>query len=102
MGLSGLLLLNLLYLALGIGLVCWLRTARTWRELASHVGLAYLAGMCVATLIAAELAVLNVPLGVPALAGLAAVALVTGLRRFRGEDVVETEPRIWGSRLIGA
>ena len=102
MGLSGLLLVNLLYLALGVGVVCWLRTARTWRGLASHLGLAYLGGTCIATLLAAELAVLDVPFGVPALAVLAALTLLTGLRRFRPDGVVETERRIWGSRLIGA
>ena len=62
MGLSGLLLVNLLYLALGVGVVCWLRTARTWRGLASHLGLAYLGGTCIATLLAAELAVVDVPI----------------------------------------
>ena len=101
MGLSGLLLLNVIYLALGAGLVCWLRTARTWGELASQLGLAYIAGLCVATLLVAELAVVNVPVGVPALAVAAVLTLLTGLRRFRPERISETEPRIWGSRLIG-
>jgi hypothetical protein len=101
MGISGLLLLNVAYLALGVGLCCWLRTARSWCELASQLGLAYLGGLCVATLLVAELAVVDVTVGVPALSALAGVVLLSGLRRFRSERVTETEPRLWGSRLIG-
>jgi hypothetical protein len=57
--------------------------------------------VCVSTLLATVLALVNVPLGVPAVAVLAAVALASGLRRFRSEEVAASEPRIWGSRLIG-
>ena len=102
MGLSGLLLLNLLYVAFGVGLLCLFGSVRTWRELASQLGLAYLAGTCVATLLVAELAVADVAVGVPALAIVAAGVLVTGLRRFRTALVTDDEPRLWGARLVGA
>src|SRR5438105_907513 len=104
MGLSGLLLLNMIFLALGVGVIGLMRGARTWRELAARLGLAYLAGTCIAGIAAAELAVVNVTLGIPALAALATVTFVAGLVRFRRgieRAVPRDEARLWGSRVIG-
>jgi hypothetical protein len=105
LGLSGLLLLNVVYLALGVGVIGFLRAARSWRDLAAKTGLAYLAGLCIAGIAVAELAVVDVPLGPLPLAVVAALVLVVGLQRFaRGLEPRTTarEERLWGSRLIGA
>ncbi len=105
MGLSGLLLLNVIFLALGVGVIGLVRAARSWRELVSRLGLAYLAGICIVGIAAAELAVANVALGIPGLAVVATIILVAGLVRFaRGlePNVREDETCLWGSRLIGA
>jgi hypothetical protein len=104
MGLSGLLLLNVVYLALGVGVIGLLRLARSWRDLFAKAGLAYLAGLCIAGIAAAELAVVDVPLGPLPLTVAAALVLVLGLRRFAlglEPQAEAPEPRLWGSRLIG-
>jgi hypothetical protein len=105
MGLSGLLALNVVYLALGVGLIGFLRAARSWSELAAKLGLAYLTGVCVAGIAAAELAVADVPLRPVPLAVAAALVLGAGLVRFRRglqPSGRRGEARLWGSRLIGA
>ena len=104
MGLSGLLLLNVVYLALGVGVIGLLRLARSWRDLFAKAGLAYLAGLCIAGIAAAELAVVDVPLAPLLLGVVAAIVLVAGLRRLsRGLEprTHAREQRLWGSRLIG-
>src|SRR5579864_2986790 len=104
MGLSGLLLLNVIFLALGVGAIAFLRAARSWRDLAAKLGLAYIAGVCIAGIAGAELAVANVPLGPVTLAVVVTAVFVVGLVRFaRGLEPVATvgEARLWGSRAIG-
>jgi hypothetical protein len=104
-GLSGLLFLNVVYVALGVGVIGLLRGARSWRDLSAKAGLAYLAGLSFAGIAAAELAVVDVPLAPLPLAVVAALVLVAGLRRFtRGLEprARAREHRLWGSRLIGA
>jgi hypothetical protein len=102
-GLSGLLLLNVVFLALGVGVIGLVRAARSWRDLVAKLGLAYLAGMCIGGIAAAELAVVGVPLGPLPLTIVASIVLVAGLRRFmRGlEPRSAHEARLWGSHLIG-
>src|SRR5689334_13938601 len=76
-----LLALNLLMLALGTGLLPLLRLAGSRRELLERAPLAYLVGIVATGVAAAELAVVDMPVGWLALALLAAAALVLGLRR---------------------
>ncbi len=103
MGLSGLLVLNVAYLALGAGIVACF-AARTWRELVAKLGLAYMAGLCVVGIATAELAIVDVPVGLLPIAIAALLVLVLGLRRFlrRREPSARTRAEsLWGSRLIG-
>ena len=94
MGLSGLLLLNVTFLALGVGVIGLFRAAGNWADLVAKLGLAYLAGVCIAGLAAAELAIVNVSIGAVTLALVAASVLVAGLVRFaRGLAPVGMGPR---------
>ena len=104
MGLSGLLLLNVTFLALGVGVIGLFRAAGNWADLVAKLGLAYLAGVCIAALAAAALAIVNVSIGPVTLALVAASVLVAGLVRFaRGLAPAAPleEARLWGSRVIG-
>jgi hypothetical protein len=105
MGLSGLALLNVGYLALGLGTLGLFGSARTWGDLAAKAGLAYLAGACVVGVAAAEFAVVDVPLGAVPVVVVASIVFAVGLRRFARRlepGKTEREERPWGSRLIGA
>jgi hypothetical protein len=75
---------QLLMLVLGVGLLPWLRLARTRRELVSRLPLAYAVGLAATGILAADLAVVDVPVGWIALSLLAAASLVLGLRRLPG------------------
>jgi hypothetical protein len=85
---------NALMLVLGAGLMPYLRLARTRRELLSRLPLAYAVGLAATGILAADLAVVDVPVGWALLAGFAAVAATLGLRRLPGGHV-----RLPGSRL---
>jgi hypothetical protein len=75
---------NALMLLLGAGLLPYLRLACTRRELVSRLPLAYAVGLAATGIVAADLAVVDVPVGWAVLAACAAVAAVLGLRRLPG------------------
>ncbi len=81
--LVGLLAVNALYLALGAGLLPLLRLAPTRTALRERLPLAYALGLAVAGVASAHLALVDVPLGLPELAVVAAVVLALGVRRAR-------------------
>jgi len=82
-----LVLANVLMLALGAGLLPLLRLAATPRELLLRLPLAYAIGLSATGVIAANLALVHLPLGRIGLPVLAAGALAIGLRRLeRGRD----------------
>lgn len=81
--LAGLLFAQLLYLVIGAGLLPLLGIAPTWGLWRRRFGLAYLVGLAVAGILAAQLALVDAPLGLVELTVLAVVALVLGWRRLR-------------------
>ncbi len=99
---GGLLAANVLYLLLGAGLVTAFGGARSTRELVRRLGLAYMAGVAVAGMLAAQLALAGLALGLLPLAALACVSLAVGLHRFRRERRPEPAPvaSFWGARLV--
>jgi len=74
-----LVLANLLMLTLGCGLLPLLQLARTRRELLVRLPLAYAVGLAAAGILAADLAVVDLPLGPVGLSLLAAASLALGL-----------------------
>jgi hypothetical protein len=99
----GLLLANALYFAIGAGLLPLLRIAPDRGSLVERLPLAYPVGVAATGILAAHLALIDVPLGLVELVVLAAVVLFFGLRRVRGTTastgLLLAEPR-W-SRLVG-
>jgi hypothetical protein len=97
----GLLAANLLYFAIGVGLLPVLRIARTTGELLERLPLAYLVGVAATGILAAHLALISVPLGLVELVLLAALVLFVGYRRLGNAELPAraTEP-LW-SRLVG-
>jgi hypothetical protein len=71
---------NVLMLVLGSGLLPLLRLAKTRRELLLRLPLGYAVGLAATGILAADLAVVHVPVGWVALALLAAASVVAGLR----------------------
>jgi hypothetical protein len=72
---------NVLMLFVGAGLLPLLHLVRTRRELLLRLPLAYGVGLAATGILAAELAVVGIPVGWPFLAGAAAVSLALGVRR---------------------
>src|SRR5207248_5200031 len=72
---------NALMLGVGAGLLPVLHLAETPRELLLRLPLAYAIGLAAAGVVAAELALVDVPVGRVGLPLLAAVTLTVGLRR---------------------
>ena len=94
MRVAGLLGANALIVCVGLGILPWLGVARSWRELLSRCGLAYLCGLVASGILAAHLALLHVSFGWPALALAAAVSVMSGVWHLRGsERPVWTRPR---------
>ena len=94
MRVAGLLGANALIVCVGLGVLPWLGVARSWRELLSRCGLAYLCGLVATGILAAHLALLHVSFGWPALALAAAVSVMSGVWHLRGsERPVWTRPR---------
>ena len=60
---AGLIGANLLMLVVGLGLLPLLGAARSWRELVSRCGLAYLCGVVLVGIVSAHLALLAVDQG---------------------------------------
>jgi hypothetical protein len=99
----GLLLANALFFAIGAGLLPLLRIARDRASLVERLPLAYPVGVAATGIVAAHLALIDVPLGLVELVVLAALVLFFGLRRVRGASASNrlslAEPL--GSRLVG-
>jgi hypothetical protein len=72
---------NLLMLGLGAGLLPLLRLARTPQQLLARLPLAYAVGLVTTGVLAAELALVHVPVGWIALVVVTVAALAFGLRR---------------------
>jgi hypothetical protein len=83
---AGLLGANALILVVGLGLLPWLGVARSWRQLVSRCGLAYLCGLVAVGILAANLALVHVSFGWPALAVVASVSAVSGVWHLRGSE----------------
>jgi hypothetical protein len=80
----GILGANGVMLVLGAGLLPVLRLAASRREVAARLPLAYAVGLAATGILAAELAVVDVPVGWVALGFIAAASLALGVRRLRG------------------
>ena len=74
-------------LVAGLGLLPLLGVARSWRELAARSGLAYLCGLVLTGIVAANLALIHVATGWIVLALLAAALTATGVWRLRGTEL---------------
>jgi hypothetical protein len=81
---AGLLGANLLMLVAGLGLLPLLGAARSWRELLSRCGLAYLCGLVLVGIVSAHLALVHVAIGWIGLAVLAAGGVGATFWRLRG------------------
>jgi hypothetical protein len=84
--LLGLVAANVLYFAVGAGLLPILRIAGTWDELLGRLPLAYLLGVAATAILAAHLALIEVPLGLAELVVLTAIVVLVGWRRVRRAD----------------
>jgi Dolichyl-phosphate-mannose-protein mannosyltransferase len=79
---AGLVYLQVLFLAIGIGLLPLLSLARSMREIFFvRIGLAYPVGVAATSILAAHLALVHVPLGLVELTLLAVIVLAVGLLR---------------------
>jgi hypothetical protein len=81
---AGLLGANLLMLVAGLGLLPLLGAARSWRELLSRCGLAYLCGLVLVGIVSAHLALVHVAIGWIGLAVVAAGGVGATCWRLRG------------------
>jgi hypothetical protein len=82
----GLLGANALIFCIGLGLLPWLRIARSWRELVSRSGLAYMCGLVATGIVSAHLALVHVSFGWLALVLAAAVSVMSGVWHLRGSE----------------
>jgi hypothetical protein len=97
---AGLLGANALMFCTGLGMLPWLGVARSWRELVSRCGLAYLCGLVLTGILAAHLALVHVSFGWLALALVTSVSVVSGAWHLKGSPrAVWTRPR-W--TVVGA
>jgi hypothetical protein len=92
---------NLLMLVAGLGALPLLGIARSWRELAARSGLAYLCGIVIAGVVAANLALVRVSFGWSGLLVLAAVLLAGGGRRLWRSEPPDLRRPAW-STLAGS
>jgi hypothetical protein len=101
---TGLLVANALYFAIGVGLLPLLRIAGDRAALVARLPLAYLVGVATTGILSAHLALIDVPVGLVELVVLAAVVLFFGLRRAQAAVGSEPEARPseppW-SRVVG-
>ena len=86
MRVAGLLGANALILVAGLGLLPWLRVARSWRELVARSGIGYLCGLVLTGIVAAHLALVHVAFGWIAQSLLAAVLAVSAAWHLRGTE----------------
>jgi len=97
---AGLLGANALMLCTGLGMLPWLGVARSWRELVSRCGLAYLCGLVLTGILAAHLALVHVSFGWLALTLVTSVSVVSGAWHLKGSPrPIWTRPR-W--TVVGA
>jgi hypothetical protein len=87
--LLGLVVANVLYFVVGAGLLPILRVVRTWREAFERLPLAYLLGICATGILAAHLALIEVPLGLAELVVVAAIVALLGWRRLRRAQAID-------------
>ena len=105
--LGGLLVAQVLYLAIGAGLLPLLRIAPTRALLLPRIGLAYFVGVAFAGILAAHLALFDAPLGLLELTILALVSLVLGWRRLRRTPSARPRlrapdsPLAWANAALG-
>jgi hypothetical protein len=90
MSAAGLVGANALMFLAGLGVLPLLGITRSWRELTARAGLAYLCGLILAGIVAANLALVRVSFGWLGLSLLAVVNVVAGFSRLRG-----TERPVW-------
>jgi hypothetical protein len=90
--LAGILAVQLLYAAIGAGLLPLLRLAPTRALFVRRIGLSYLVGVAAVGILAAHLALLDVPLGLLELAVLALLCLGLGWRRLRRSERTAAAP----------
>jgi hypothetical protein len=83
---AGLLGANALMLVGGLGLLPLLGVAGSWRQLVRRSGLAYLCGLVLAGIVAANLALVHVSFGWPGLAVVGALCATLGAWRLRGTE----------------
>ena len=82
-----------LYLAIGAGLLPLLRIARSREALSHRIGLAYILGIATTGALAANLALLDLSLGLAGLSVLAALSLAAGLIVARSWRTADRRPR---------
>ena len=92
--LAGLLFAQVLYVAIGLGLLPLTGIAPTWGLWRLRFGLAYMVGVAAAGIMAAHLALVDAPVGLVELTVLGVVALALGWRRLRGTTSA-TPKRRW-------
>ena len=102
MRVAGLLGANALMLCAGIGLLPWLGVARSWRDLYSRCGLAYLCGIVLAGVLAANFALVHVEFGWLGLSLLAAVSAASGAWLLRRTERPNWRSPGWTTLAAGA
>jgi hypothetical protein len=95
MRIAALLAANGLMLGAGLGALPLLGVARSWRELVARSGLAFLCGLAISGLVAANLALVHVSFGWIGLALLALGSLAAGGLRLRGTERPVLRPPAW-------
>jgi hypothetical protein len=92
---AGLLGANLLVLVVGVGILPLVGAARSWRELLSRCGLAYLCGLVAVGIVSAHLALVHVGVGWIGLSLLAAGAAAATFWRLQGTTRPELRRPAW-------
>jgi hypothetical protein len=104
--LLGLVAANVLYFSIGVGLLPILRIAGTWAEVLARLPLAYLLGVASTAILAAHLALVEVPLGLAELVVVAGLVLLLAWRRLRGTPASNNVPLArepgWSTAVGGA
>jgi hypothetical protein len=95
MRIAGLLGANALIVAVGLGALPLLGAARSWRELASRSGLAYLCGLAIVGGLSAQLALIRFSFGWIALVLLASVLVLVGGSRLVGTELPRWQRPEW-------
>ena len=92
---TGLLGANLLIVVVGLGALPLLGVARSWRELLSRCGLAYICGLVIVGIVSAHLALVHVSVGWIGLSVLAAGALGVLVWRLHGTGPIRLARPGW-------